>query len=83
MSTEIAIIKGQFEKNEDPKTFTVEYGPSELFLKRFSGGPRGKMLLMSIEQEDGETAYVQLTRDQVRDMIVKLKKAFEIGSWKL
>ena len=41
------------------------------------------MLLMSIEQEDGETAYVQLTRDQVRDMIVKLKKAFEIGSWKL
>lgn len=84
MSTYIGTIKGRFEAKEDPKTFSVTYGDAELHLNRFSGGKKkGAMLSMTIDRADGEYVHIQLTKEQVKEMILQLKEAFKIGSWKL
>lgn len=73
MSKEIAIIKGDFEKNINPADRTVEYGTSRLVLTTFSGGEkRGYMLQLSIQQEDGKCAYVQLNIEQVNELMETL-----------
>lgn len=83
MSTKLKTIKGRYEHVKSVKERTMEYRPSTLFLTRFSGGEKGIMLQMTIQQKDGDSAYVQLTRDQVRELILELKGEFNIGSWKL
>lgn len=84
MSTDIGTIQGRFERVKSVSESTVEYRPSELHLTRFSGGEKmGVMLQMTIQQKDGNMAYIQLTRDQVKELVVKLKEEFNIGSYKL
>ena len=84
MSTEIGQIEGRFEEVESVEKRTVRYRPCTLYLTQFSGGEKnGVMLQMTIAQENGESAFIQLTRDQVRDLVATLKEEFKIGSWKL
>ncbi len=69
MSTDITSIKGRYEVERPiPKSRRAEYAESEVWLTAFSGGPKGVMLQVTIQQADGVCAYVQLTKKQADEL---------------
>lgn len=82
MSIELKSIKGRYEipRKDEMKS---DYGESTLRMTRFSGGKKGLMVQLTVCQANGDTAYVQLTKEQAAEMIAELKRELGIGSWKL
>lgn len=70
MSTELKSIKGRKETE-------FGYKESEIKLTRFSGGQNGRMVQINIEPEVNQigfkSAHIQLTQEQVRELIEELK----------
>lgn len=74
MSTDIASIKGRYEIERPlPGSRRAEYAESEVWLTAFSGGPKGRMLQVTIQQADGSCAYVQLTKKQADELAAACK----------
>lgn len=70
MSKELAVIKGRFEEVTNAEKRESRHSESTLSLTSFFGGEaNGKMLQMTIQQSDGNIAFVQLTREQVKELI--------------
>ena len=74
MSTELGSIEGRHEVVLDARKRLFEYRPSTLHLVRFSGGPKGVMLSLAVQQSDGVWADVQLTKEQVKELVDTLSK---------
>ena len=79
MSTELGSIEGRHEVVvvdpwENERKRLSEYRPSTLHLVRFSGGPKGVMLSLAVQQSDGLWADVQLTTEQVKELVDTLRK---------
>jgi hypothetical protein len=54
--------------------FETSYEEQRLSLTRFSGGENGIMVQLTMPANDGPFAYIQLTKDQVKELIVELTK---------
>ncbi len=73
MSTNIAEIIGRME-NYDHKNKDVTYINKYMYVNRFYGGEKeGRMLQLTT----GVNSYIQLTQDQVKDLIKVLTNAFD------
>ena len=73
MSTELKSIKGRYEDTRNSIKRKVTYDETELLITRFSGGKKnGAMIQLTPEQ-----GYIQLTKDQVKELIVVLQDAFD------
>lgn len=77
MSKEIAEIKGEYEFVADTLRRKVAYGEATIKVISFSGGKRGQMAGIFIEEGDGGHAHVQLTLTQVRELIAQMREVFE------
>jgi hypothetical protein len=76
MSTEIAKIKGRKESGVLPGV--PVYIDSTLYLTRFSGGKEnGRMLQLTIWNDQEGGSYTQLTEDQVKELSKTLSEAFD------
>jgi len=76
MSTNITSIKGRYEANHHNTDKLPIYEVSELNINRFYGGKEnGGMLQLTIYNGQNEP-YVQLTREQVCNLIEALQLAF-------
>ena len=77
MSTHIRIVKGRYESIQYPRNLAVvEYEEASLELTRFYGGERlGRMLQLTITSD--ETAYIQLTQEQVEELSIVLSQCFD------
>ena len=77
MSTHIKTIKGRYKSIEYPRNLTVvEYEEASLTLTRFYGGKKlGRMLQLTITSD--ETAYIQLTQKQVKELSRVLSQCFD------
>lgn len=74
MSTKIKTIKGRYEESTNGD-FTSNYETSKLHINRFYGGKKnGRMLQLTINQPN--VGYIQLTQDQVKDLIETLQNSF-------
>lgn len=75
MSTELGSIEGRHEVVLDERKRLSEYRPSTLHLVRFSGGVKnGVMLSLVVQQSDGTWTDVQLTKEQVKELVNTLSK---------
>lgn len=73
MSTHIATIKGRVEEVHTQQKAT--YIEADLSLVRFYGGKKkGRMLQLTTSGNEG---YIQLTREQVKNLAVILLNSFE------
>jgi len=73
MSTTIAEITGRME-GHDHRTQNPEYVNTYMYINRFYGGKEnGKMLQLT----NGVNSYIQLTQDQVKNLIEILTNAFD------
>ena len=75
MSTDIAEIKGVYEVMKRSDTLTPEYSKAEMALTRYWGGENGAMLQLTIQSD--RIAYIQLTQEQVKELIQVLQDAFD------
>ena len=76
MSTQIKKITGRFAE-EHHADFTVDYGESNIYLTRFYGGDKyGTMIQITISNPK-DTSYVQLTKEQVKELADVLNSAFD------
>lgn len=67
MSTHLKTIKGRYEESSNGD-LTINYGDSTLYISRFSGGRKGTMYQLTINNDEG-TAYIQLTKEQIESLI--------------
>jgi hypothetical protein len=75
MATELKDIIGRVETlTEVGDVFETSYEEQRLSLTRFSGGENGIMVQLTMPANDGPFAYIQLTKDQVKELIVELTK---------
>ena len=75
MATELKDIIGRVETlTEVGDVFETSYEEQRLSLTRFSGGENGTMVQLTMPANDGPFAYIQLTKDQVKELIVELTK---------
>ena len=76
MSTELKSIKGRKETE-------FGYNESEIKLTRFSGGKNGRMVQININPDVDRngifTAHIQLTQEQVRELITELDNEISEG----
>lgn len=70
MSTELTPIKGRIEI-PDGHTRTSTYRETEILLTSFSGGKNGTMVQLTLPLG---VCHVQLTKDQVKDLIATLSE---------
>ena len=77
MSTHIKTIEGRYESIKYPRNLTVvEYEEASLDLTRFYGGEKlGRMLQLTVTND--ETAYIQLTQKQVKELSIVLSQCFD------
>ena len=74
MSKEIIDIEGVFQQVKSVEERTTTYEPSFLQVLSFYGGQkRGRMCLISVHQSDGEYAQVEISPEQVKELIEALK----------
>jgi len=76
MATELKDIIGRVETlTEVGDVFETSYEEQRLSLTRFSGGENGIMVQLTMPAVDHDPfAYIQLTKDQVKELIVELTK---------
>lgn len=80
MSTELKDIIGRVETftevgaHTGVGAFELSYEEQRLSLTRFWGGENGIMVQLTMPANDGPFAYIQLTKDQVKELIVELTK---------
>lgn len=79
MATELKDIIGRVETltevgDDFTYVFETSYEEQRLSLTRFSGGENGIMVQLTMPANDGPFAYIQLTKDQVKELIVELTK---------
>ena len=77
MSTDIKTIIGRYQSTEKPcHNFKPIYKEANLHLTRFYGGENnGRMLQLTIASD--ETAYIQLTKEQVKELSIILSQCFD------
>lgn len=82
MSTELKSIQGRHEKTElaPQGGYETVYSHSSMSLTRFAGGPEiGPMLQITLPQHgDDYFSHIQLTQDQVQDLVDELREHFNI-----
>lgn len=80
MATELKDIIGRVETltevgDDFTYVFETSYEEQRLSLTRFSGGKNGIMVQLTMPAVDHDPyAYIQLTKDQVKELIVELTK---------
>lgn len=75
MATELKDIIGRVETlTEVGDVFETSYEEQRLSLTRFSGGENGIMVQLTMPANDGPFAYIQLTKDQAKELIIELTK---------
>jgi len=76
MATELKDIIGRVETLTGVgDVFETSYEEQRLSLTRFSGGENGIMVQLTMPAVDHDPyAYIQLTKDQVKELIVELTK---------
>jgi hypothetical protein len=76
MSQELKTIQGRVERVVSVTQRTVDYKDSQLYMTRFSGGTlHGTMLQLTLPLG---VDHIQLTRDQVAEMVKELQKEFDL-----
>jgi hypothetical protein len=79
MSTEIFEIAGRYEAKHYAD-FRVDYEESTLYVTRFAGGKQnGPMIQITISHP--ETGYVQLTKEQVKELAQVLSDAYDYDKY--
>lgn len=82
MSTELKSIQGRHEKTilTENSGYQTEYSESSMSLTRFAGGKElGHMLQITLPQHgDKYFSHIQLTQDQVQDLVDELREHFNI-----
>lgn len=74
MSTFIKEIKGRIESKKSTIAKFIS-APSTMNINRFSGGKFGRMLQLTISNEES-TSYIQLTKKQVEQLTKTLNDSF-------
>ena len=69
MSTKLPTIKGRYEISGEG--FEADHEKSELYITRFWGGDEAM-----IQLTPSHSSYIQLRREQVKELISILKNAF-------
>lgn len=80
MSTNIKTITGRYEASFNGD-FTSNYEESEINLTRFYGGVKNGTMIQVTISNDKESAYVQLTKDQVKSLSNILKQSFDYSKY--
>lgn len=75
MSTEIGEIKGRVEGIPYSK---IDYVDSAIHLNRFFGGQKNGAMLQITAPYPG---YIQLTKEQVKELIVMLQNSFDYDKY--